>query len=128
PGPRDRVDAPRDRDGRAPGRAGFREAVPAVPGPAHGRGGEETPGCGTVPPRRHGTEDRSRGRLPRARRGTRRDHGSRPPRPGRRRKGGDAPRPQVSRRVFSADRVRGAAMSKVPQRWFEGVLGADYLV
>jgi len=34
----------------------------------------------------------------------------------------------VSRRVFSADRVRGASMAKVPKRWFEDFFGADYLV
>src|SRR5207247_5864989 len=94
----------------------------------HGSGGEEARGCGTVSIRGHGTEDRGWGRLPRARRGTRRDHGSCSPRRGGRRKGGDAPRPQVSRRVFSADRVRGASMAKVPKRWFEDFFGADYLV
>ncbi len=34
----------------------------------------------------------------------------------------------MSRRVFSADRVRRTSMAKVPKRWFEDFFGPDYLV
>src|SRR2546426_7702501 len=62
------MEAPRDRDGRAPDRLGFRQAEPAVPRSPHGRGGEETPRRGPIPAREHGPEGRGGGRLPRARR------------------------------------------------------------
>src|SRR5881628_551696 len=101
PGKGDRMEAPRNRDGRAADRLGFRQAEPAVPRSPHGRGGEETPRRRPIPAREHGPEGRGGGRVPRARRAARGHH--RPREPGDRggRQGRDPNRSSVSAEGFS---------------------------
>src|SRR2546426_3216793 len=95
------MEAPRDRDGRAPDRLGFRQAEPAVPRSPHGRGGEETPRRGPIPAREHGPEGRGGGRLPRARRAAPGHHRPREPGGPGGRQGPDPNRSSVSPGGFS---------------------------
>src|SRR6266702_3465541 len=95
------MEAPRNRDGRRPGRPGFRQAHPEVPRSHDGRRGEEVPRGRPVPGRQHGPEGRGRRRIPGEGRAARDHHGPGASRPRGRRQGRHATRADVSAEGFS---------------------------
>src|SRR3990170_2899650 len=105
-GPREghRLEDPRHRHGRRPGRTRLREADAALPRPTEPEGGEGAPRVGPVPSGEHGAEDPGGDRVPPGRGRAGGDHGHGAHRLRGRRQGGHASREEVTTEPSCAPR------------------------